>query len=352
MKLRRALVTVAATAALAPAALLCAPAAFADGTPAAASATGDPSAGTSTEPGDGAAGTEPPATGDDTTTPAPADTTPGTADTTPAPDPDETTTPPASPDPSVTDGTDETEPPGDETGGEPGDETGGDECTAYEDSPGTLAELRGLPSQIVAGSGWHGFTFRVSNKTDEAFTSVTADLYAFAYAYDEDITEITKYLHVQYSDRSGWHDLDTDVSAQDALAFGDAGAIAPGHHADVRLRIKVDAQAPTGTGGSVAFAASVNTDGVCGYNVPGDKEYRFEILAADAKPGKVPPATSAPRPANTPAPQASSTPLAGTLAETGSSSMLPAAGVAGALAVLAGAGVVYSVRRREADDRA
>ncbi|MFI7383109.1 hypothetical protein [Streptomyces sp. NPDC049813] len=370
MKLRRALVTAAATAALAPIALLSAPAAFAVETPASsASAESDPAATDSASPatpeegtaetgdpaGDGE-GTDPqaPDTGDtdpgdtDPGDTAPGDTDPGAPDTE-TPGTDDTATPPGDTDPGDDEGgKDETEQPGDE----PGDEAGDEECADYDDSPGTLAELRGLPSKIVAGSGWHGFTFRVSNKTETAFESVTADLYAFAYAYDADTTEITKYLRVQYSDASGWHDLDTGVYARDALSFGDAGAIAPGKHADIALRIKVDAKAPTGIGGSVAFATSVNTDGLCGFSVPEDEEYRFEILAADAKPGTVAPATSAPRPGNTPAPQSSSTPLAGTLAETGSSSMLPTVGVVGGLAVLAGAGVVYSVRRRAAGDEA
>ncbi|GAA2290483.1 LPXTG cell wall anchor domain-containing protein [Streptomyces kunmingensis] len=360
MKLRRALVTAAATAAVAPLALLSAPAAFASveapGTSAVAGT--DPSASQTASPGTGEPGTTetetPPAGGsseeggsteDGANTPDPGSegTTPDT-ETPPVTTPDPET-PPSVPDPSETD---ETEQPGDE----PGDEAGDDECVDYEDSPGTLAELRGLPSKIVAGSGWHGFTFRVSNKTDTAFESVTADLYTFAYAYDRDTTEITKYLHVQHKDKSGWHNVDTGIYAQDTLSFGEAGALAPGEHADLQLRIKVDPKAPTGIGGSVAFATSVNTDGLCGFNVPEDQEYRFEILAADAKPGKVTPATSAPRPSNTPAPQASSTPLAGSLAETGADSTLPTLGFAGGLAVVAGAGVVYSVRRRKVSNEA
>jgi LPXTG-motif cell wall-anchored protein len=339
MKLRRALVTAAATAAIAPIALLSAPAAFAGETPGTtgetvetappaspATSSETPSTGT-TETGSPETGTKSPSPSDTQTPPA------SSSPTTKAPSPSDSETATTSPEPSDSD--------------EPGDE-----CSDYEDSPGTLAELRGLPSKIVAGSGWHGFTFRVSNMTDTAFESVSADLYAFAFAYDEDTTEITKYLRVQYSDGSGWHDVDTSVSAQDALSFGDAGAIAPGKHADVKLRLKVDAKAPTGIGGSVAFATSVNADGVCGFSVPEDQEYRFEILAAGTKPGTVPPATSSPRPSNTPAPQASSTPLAGSLAETGSSSMLPTLGLVGGVAVLAGAGVVYSVRRRKVSNEA
>ncbi|MFJ9178904.1 hypothetical protein [Streptomyces sp. NPDC102360] len=61
-----------------------------------------------------------------------------------------------------------------------------EECTAGEDSPGPLAELRGLPSKIVAGSGWHGFTFRVTNMTDQDFASARAQVYAFSFAYEDE----------------------------------------------------------------------------------------------------------------------------------------------------------------------
>ncbi|MEV5608259.1 peptidase [Streptomyces sp. NPDC052225] len=331
MKLRRALVTAAATAAIAPIALLSAPAAFADATP----NTG------ATETQTTSPEVTPPASTTPAETTSPVQTpgeTPPTAGETTKPAEVAPTTKPAETSPSATDSATATASPTD------------DECTDYEDSPGTLAELRGLPSKIVAGSGWHGFTFRVSNFTGEDFESVSAEMYAFAYAYDANTTEISKYLHVQwYEDGAGWHDLDTSIDSPDDVSFPASGALAAGAHADIKLRIQVDAKAPKGIGGSVAFATSVNAEGVCGFSVPEDQEYRFEILAAGTKPGKVPPATPAPTPSssNTPAPQSSSTPLSGSMAETGSSSMLPTVGLVGGIAVVAGAGVVYSVRRRK-----
>ncbi|MYW68358.1 peptidase [Streptomyces sp. SID8379] len=333
MKLRRALVTAAATAAIAPIALLSAPAAFADPAPGATAET------TATTPAPQETETQTPPAEETPAEETPAETpqtdNPGTGDTPPgevAP-----VTPP-----------EKTDEPTDGPTDEPTDEA--DECSKYEDSPGTLAELRGLPSKIVAGSGWHGFTFRVSNYTGENFESVSAGLYAFAFQYNEDATEISRYLHVQWSDGSVWQNIDTEIDADD---FADLGSLAPKKHADLKLRIKVDAKAPSGLGGSMAFATSVNADGVCGFSVPEDQEYRFEILAAgNATPSTVPPATSTPEPSNTPAPQSSSTPLAGSLAATGSSSMLPTVGVIGGLAVVAGAGVVYSVRRRKVSNEA
>ncbi|MYT68579.1 MULTISPECIES: LPXTG cell wall anchor domain-containing protein [unclassified Streptomyces] len=329
MKLRRALVTAAATAAIAPIALLSAPGAFADGVPGTTTettaTTPDPSA---TE----SASAEETPPSDAGTTPAAEETTPTADDRTPAqiaPAKTPRSTPPETTDPV-------------------------DECTEFEDDPGTLAELRGLPSKIVAGSGWHDFTYRVSNYTGKAFVSWSADLIAFSYAYDgEDATETTRYLHVQWFDGSAWHKADSGLGSTHE-SFGNGGPLAPGAHADVKLRIAVDAKAPAGLGASFAFATSVDADGVCSDSVPEDQEYNFEILPATAQPGKVPPATAQPkpRPSNTPAPQSSSTPLAGSLASTGSSSMLPTVGIVGGVAVLAGAGVVYAVRRRKVSDDA
>ncbi|WP_353944233.1 LPXTG cell wall anchor domain-containing protein [Streptomyces sp. HUAS MG91] len=334
MKLRRALVTAAATAAIAPIALLSAPGAFADETPATVSET-------TTTPSPETPESTPPAA---ETTPSDAGTTPAAEDSTPA-----TKVTPAgiapTEDPEKTPGED-TETPTDPA----------DECTDHEDSPGTLADLRGLPSEIVAGSGWHGFTYRISNYTGKAFESWSADLIAFSYAYNgDDATETTRFLHVQWFDGSAWHGVDSGLEDTHE-SFGHGGPLAPGAHADIKLRIAVDAAAPAGLGASFAFATSVDADGVCGYSVPEDQEYNFEILPAATKPGKVPPATAAPKPSakpsNTPAPQSSSTPLAGSLASTGSSSVLPTVGIVGGVAVLAGAGVVYSVRRRKVSDEA
>ncbi|MFI7338599.1 LPXTG cell wall anchor domain-containing protein [Streptomyces sp. NPDC050085] len=346
MKLRRALVTAAATAAIAPIALLSAPAAFAEEppgtvaestTPAATqtpAATETPEANETTEtPGSN----ETPETPKTPETPAtPKTESPGTADTK---TPETPKTPPA-PSDSTTPSTGASEEPGD------------DECKDYEDSPQTLAELRDLPSKIVAGSGWHGFTYRVTNKTDKDFTEVRAQVYAFAYAADRNLTDITDHLRLQYSDGSKWHDIDNVLEHNED--FTATGTLASGKHADVKLRIAVDAKAPAGAGAGIAFATSIDTEGVCGYYVPDDESWNFDILAAGTKTdGDVPPATPEPKPSNTPAPQSSSTPLtSGSLASTGSSSMLPTLGLFGGIAVVAGAGVVYSVRRRKVSDEA
>ncbi|MET8469952.1 hypothetical protein ABZY90_02605 [Streptomyces sp. NPDC006422] len=239
-----------------------------------------------------------------------------------------------------------------------------DTCTAAEDSPGTLAELRGLPSKIVAGSGWHAFTFRVTNMTDQDFASARAQVYAFSFAY-EDESDTSRYLSLQWFDGSAWRDLDNDVE-HDA-SFPASGPLARGAHSDVRMRIAVDAKAPAGAGAGLALAVSVDPEGVCGYSVPEDAYWDFDILAAGSSSGHVPPAsghTGKPKPtaaagasasasaSSAPSPQASSTPVDGSLASTGAGSLVPTFGAAAGVAVVAGAGVVYAVRRRRVGDEA
>ncbi|MFI7010251.1 peptidase [Streptomyces sp. NPDC050145] len=367
MKLRRALVTAAATAALAPIALLSAPAAFAD----------DPAPVTTA----GATDTQPTETPD----PAPSTDAPGTGESDGSADAEQ---PPAGgtedgsgSEAGTEDGSGAEAGTGEEAGTEPGTEPGAEDGTktetpgtetptttspspsettdplescddvADEDDKGTVAELRGLPSKIVAGSGWHDFTYRVANASDRDFDKVYASLYVFAVADDAEGSDATKYLTVQWRGADGWHDA--AIGDETMLPFQHSGPLAPGEHADFALRIQVDAKAPAGFGAGVSLGMSVDSDGLCSFNDGENSLYEFEILAAGTKPGEVPPAKGKPgkpvkpRPSNTPAPQASSTPLGGSLAETGSSSMLPTVGMIGGIAVVAGAGVVYSVRRRK-----
>lgn len=332
MKLRRALVTAAATAAIAPIALLSAPGAF---------ATDEPSAPETTASSPAASESTASETPDDTASPS-ASVSESASDTA-SPSASESATDTASPSSSSS----ATTTPSDSAS--PSDPS--DECSAIDDDPDTVTELRGLPSKIVAGSGWHGFTYRVTNDSDRTFETVEASLWVFAYADDDDLTETTKYVHVQWSDGTTWHDV--DANTEEYLPFASTGKVEPGEHTDAKLRIKVDAKAPAGAGAALAVGLSVDDEGNCGWS-DDSKFYDFEILAAGTKPGTVPPAEGKPgkpKP-NTPAPQSSSTPLDGSLAHTGSSSMVPTIGLVGGVAVVAGAGVMYSVRRRKASHEA
>ncbi|QXE35636.1 peptidase [Streptomyces sp. GMY02] len=219
--------------------------------------------------------------------------------------------------------------------------------------------VTGLPSKIVAGSTTN-FSLRVTNGTDKT------------------LDEVSPYVYFHATDKSGYNVIDDAFHLQWSTAASPAwknvekgsraGSISPlkaGAHADVKLRLKVDAKAPAGDG--LAFVAGdyVNDDESCGGNL--STEYDFELLAAgssvpgdvdDAKPGKTTPQT----PDNKPQGSTSTTPLdsantadsaaTGSLASTGSPSALPQFAAAAGAAVALGAVAVFVVRRRKADSAA
>ncbi|MGW2057716.1 peptidase [Streptomyces sp. NPDC001840] len=208
--------------------------------------------------------------------------------------------------------------------------------------------VTGLPSKIVAGSTTD-FSLRVTNGTDKTLDEV----FPFVYFHATDksgYNVIDKAFHLQWSTTASpaWKNVEE---------VGSAGSISPlkAHaHADVKLRLKVDAKAPAGDG--LAFVAGdyIN-DESCGGNLP--TEYAFELLAAgsavddvdDAKPGKSTPGT----PDNRAQGVTSTTPLdsvaTGSLASTGSPSALPQFAAAAGATVVLGAVAVFAVRRRNAD---
>ncbi|MFD8965882.1 peptidase [Streptomyces sp. NPDC059568] len=215
--------------------------------------------------------------------------------------------------------------------------------------------VTGLPSKIVAGSTTD-FSLRVTNGTDKTLGEVSP--YVYFHATDKSgYNVIDDAFHLQWSTAASpaWKNVGED---------GYGGSISPlkaGAHADMKLRLKVDAKAPAGDG--LAFVAGnyVNGDESCGGNLPG--EYAFELLAAgsvaddvdDAKPGKTRPQT----PDNRPQGVTSTTPVdsgnavgTGSLASTGSSSALPQFAAAAGVAVALGAVAVFVVRRRKADSAA
>ncbi|MFD7439802.1 LAETG motif-containing sortase-dependent surface protein [Streptomyces sp. NPDC059909] len=224
----------------------------------------------------------------------------------------------------------------------------GEEDCVFESKLTTV--VSGLPSKIVAGSTTD-FSLRVTNGTDKTLDEV----FPFVYFHATDksgYNVIDDAFHLQWSTAASpaWKNVEEDG--------GYAGSVSPlkaGAHADVKLRLKVDAKAPAGDG--LAFVAGdyINDDESCGGN--DFTEYAFELLAAgsdagkvdDAKPGKTTPQT----PDNKPQGVTSTTPVnSGSLANTGSSSALPQLAAAAGAAVALGAGAVFVVRRRKAGSAA
>ncbi|WP_432248451.1 hypothetical protein ACRAR1_12795 [Streptomyces sanyensis] len=341
MKIRRSLALAAATAAMAPAVLLAAPAAYA------------------TDNG--------PSSPESQTTPAPAESTPAADDTTPAAEEtkpaEESTTPAAEEtkpaEESTTPAAEETTPSDDST-----PETGSTSPSpsASATSPAGPAEcsdedmrfdgdlrtdLSGLPSKIVAGSGFHGFTLNVDNKADHGYERI--DFGVFAALTDEnDFFVDTGNLTLQFKDPAtgAWTDISLDEEDEHAgyLGYTDIKA----HESfSVDLRLSVDKKAPAGLGFAISIGMYADDEGNCVY-ADDESYYKFDILAAGSTP--VDTGDAKPQGGSKPLPQkpTGNTPIdpEGRLAATGSSSALPVIALAGGAAVAVGVGATFLVRRR------
>ncbi|MFJ7964630.1 LAETG motif-containing sortase-dependent surface protein [Streptomyces sp. NPDC096324] len=322
MKLRRAMATAAATAVIAPLALLSvAPAAFAEESPSpSASVSESPSESASPSASESAPG----ATGE-----ASASASASTSESESAPAPSGSSSA-SSPAPSASESESESPEP------EPSD------CS---DSK-VQVSINGLPGKIAAGSGWHKFSLDVLNNSD----STLSDLGFFAGASpDKNGEDMFKSKQVQLQaynpDDKVWEDVDDGGYAVGFVGYTDE--LKPDYEVDIPLRINVKSSAPVGAGFSLGASIYGDADAECtGF---GDVAYKFQIVAAGTdtdgtKPqggGKVPVSDKPADKSNTPA-------VDGSLAETGSSSALPMIGLAGGIAVVAGAGALVVVRRRKA----
>ncbi len=350
MRLRRALATVAATAAIAPVALLVAPAAFASGetpSPAAASESAPGGTETNPSPGESSGQTEPPAptgsseqtesapapTGSESTEPGKPTSDPSASESAGAPGPtaSESTTAPASPSPSAS----STEDP----------ETPLPEPSLCDDSKVDV-DITGLPGKIAAGSGWHKFSLTVANNSGSTLDDLE---YLAGVSPDADGEELFQNKQVGLQawnpEDKVWDDLD-----EFGYAFGYAGVteeLPPDYLVDIPMRINVKAGAPVGAGFTLGATIYGDADGECtGF---GEVAYKFQIVAAGTDTEGTKPQTGGKAPVATERPSADTPAVTGSLAETGSSSALPAIGLVGGLAVVVGGGAVFVVRRRKAD---
>ncbi|MCI3276092.1 LAETG motif-containing sortase-dependent surface protein [Streptomyces cylindrosporus] len=351
MKLRRAMGVAAATAVLAPLALLSAPVAFAtDETP--DTSTSSPATDESTPAADDttpAADDTTPAADDttpaaDDTTPAAEDTTPAAGDTTPAAD---DTTPAAAessssatPTPSAS----ETAP---EDGGELCVDDNGD--STAELSADLKSGLSGLPETIVAGGGWTAFSFNVSNKGDEEIKDIKPLIGVAAIGW-EDEKDYSGEIQVQVFDKSSktWQTI--------ADAAGEGGtfpafSLSGGQSVSYQLRLKVSGKVPDSLGLTGGLAEYQDEEGCWVADDPNGWIYFFDILAAGSdagNPDDAKPQTGGMKPLE----DVSDVDATGSLAETGSSSALPMIALTGGAAVALGGGAVFAVRRRRAGTHA
>jgi LPXTG-motif cell wall-anchored protein len=322
MNLRRTLAVTAATAALVPAALLSAAAAHADDTEttstatATATATESESSSASPSASDSASAS---ASASDSSSPSASAT--ASASVSPSPSPSATGS--AAP----TDG--------------PACDYSGDDDTVDDN---LTTALSGLPSKIVAGSGWHGFTLEVGNDSDTDFARV--DLGVFALAVDGQSYDLsTDHLALQWQDPASgvWHDISLD---EDDATAGYVGYTDLKAHDSVSLKIRlsVDKTAPAGTGVALSIGSYADGNGDCVYS-GGDSFYSFDILAAGSDAGDG--GDAEPQTGGSSHTKPAGDTEIGSLAETGSSSALPFIALAGGAAVAFGGGAMFVVRRRK-----
>ncbi|MYV49308.1 LAETG motif-containing sortase-dependent surface protein [Streptomyces sp. SID2888] len=351
MKLRRAVVATAATAVIAPLALLSAPVAFASEaptTPANSQTAGEKSEEpTETATPEGDQKSEEPT---ETATP-PAD------DEEKGEEPTETTTPPAgddeeSPAPSAS--------PSSSASPKPSPTTGGDDFDPYTDCQSVKlddnlsASISGLPNKIVAGSGWHNFKFVVTNNSDKDLKNVWVNAFT---EYNDDVnlddSLALNLATIQVKQDGKWNDSyheafgDTTLTGTFTALFGNLDAHTT---AELDLRVSVKASAPAGSSFAISQAVYAGKGKTCYMN--GDY-YDFEIVAAgskapggvgDSKPNGKKPSGVVNQDVK---PQGGVKEVTGSLAETGSSSALPTIALVGGIAVVAGGGAVFAMRRRK-----
>ncbi|NEE27520.1 peptidase, partial [Streptomyces sp. SID7982] len=214
---------------------------------------------------------------------------------------------------------------------EEGEEGGeGEDCEPELD---LTSKVTGLPDTLVAGTSTD-FSLRVTNGSDRHMDKVLA--FVSVHATDTSgLKDTEKFFRLQWSTKSApkWQNADADDY------IDGVGALKPGAHADVKLRLTLDKATPAGNGVAFFAADFFNEDGSCG-GAPDLDMYEFDVKAAGSKPGKtedVKPSTT-PRPGNTgttPQGSASGTPATtGSLAATGSSSATTSIALAGGAAVL------------------
>ncbi|MFI2375099.1 LAETG motif-containing sortase-dependent surface protein [Streptomyces sp. NPDC018964] len=328
MKLRRAVAAAAATAVIAPLALFSAPAAFATGGEEAPGTSTSTSAGEESLPADG----ENPPTEDEN--PPADDENPPTEDENPPADdenpPTEDENPPA-------DDEDDVELCLDEEG-----------KSTTELSADLHSGLSGLPETIVAGSGWTTFSFDVSNRGDDEIKDIRPLIGVTALGWDE--KDHSGQVTVQVLDKATgtWNTLADAAGEGGTFAAFSLGA---GRSVSYQLRLSVSGKAPDALGLVGGFAEYADDEGCWIADDSNGWIYFFDILAAGSDPGEpndAEPQTGGKVEIDEALDEVKDVEVTGSLAETGSSSALPMIGLAGGVAVVAGAGAVFVVRRRQA----
>ena len=323
MKLRRALAAAAATAAIAPLALLSAPAAFASEDTSSPSVSGSPSDTSSVS-----ASASPSQSASSSTSASASASQSASSSASSSASQSAPATPPS-----------QSSEPSDEPSGPAG------ECT---DSKADVS-ISGLPGKIAAGSGWHKFPLNVANNSNSPLENLI--FFAGASA-DKSGDGLFKSKQVQLQawnpDSKKWENLNEGGYAVGYV--GTADELKPDYEIDIPMRVNVTSSAPVGAGFSLgATIYDDNAEKCTGY---GEIAYKFQIVAAGTDTDGTKPQEGGKAPVTNTKPSSSTPEVTGTLASTGSSSALPTIALVGGVAVVAGGGVMFAVRRRKAGGRA
>ncbi|WP_405821203.1 LPXTG cell wall anchor domain-containing protein [Streptomyces sp. NBC_01390] len=344
MKLRRAMVAAAATAVISPLALLSAPVAFADESP---SATPSETAVTETPsqtPSDSA-----PASPSD---PAPSDTG------LPSDVPSNSASPSASVSDSSSPSASVSASPS--VSAEPSENPTDPDVPFCEDldedysDARVSADIKGLPGKIVAGDGFHGFKLVVTNDSKADIKGVAFYAEIENYEFDE-AKFLSPYVDLEFKnpETGKWDRIGDDDWAGDYFFYVDK--LKAGASQSVDLRVSIDKKAPAGD--AYSFGSGAYLDNIDGQDciAEGWAQYDFKVLksgSSNTDPGSATPSDNGSKdPVHKPQGSVSDLPT-GNLADTGSSSALPVIGLVGGVAVVAGAGAVFAMRRRKAGTEA
>ncbi|MFF6804637.1 LAETG motif-containing sortase-dependent surface protein [Streptomyces sp. NPDC012616] len=344
MNLRRTMVTVAATAVIAPLALLSAPVAFAEeggtSSPSASSSeTGTSSASAAASDGQSTSGAPTDASSASSASSSPSDDKKASGSSSGSSSPTSSSSGKAGASASATESGDGFDP--------------YEDCDSFDLDEKLSAQVKGLPSKIVAGSGWHGFTFAVDNDSDRDLKNVYIDAF-LEYGDEANDAFLSEGLAViQVKEDGKWtnsfQDSFEDEHGKTVNVTGSfvglLDTLEKHSSASLELRVKVKASAPAGSSFALSEAIYAGEGSACYGN--GDF-YDVRILAAGADAGGAGDAKpNGDKPTSGVKPQGDAKPISGSLAETGSDSALPVIGLVGGVAVLAGAGAVFAVRRRK-----
>jgi LPXTG-motif cell wall-anchored protein len=326
MKLRRALAAAAATAAIAPLALLSAPAAFASDNTSSPSTSVSPTdtsfAGASTSASTSASASQSASSSASASTSASASqsSSPSSSASSPAPST------------SAPEGTESPEP----------------EPSLCEDTKVDVT-ITGLPGKIAAGSGWHKFSLNVANNSGHTLQDLDFFAGASADKAGENLfTSKQVQLQAWNPEDNVWENLNDGGYAVGYVGYTDE--LKSDYEVNVPLRINVAKSAPVGAGFSLGATIYADSDANC--TGAGEVSYKFQIVSPGTDTDGTKPQEGGKAPVTSTKPSSTTPKVTGTLASTGSSSALPTIALVGGVAVVAGGGVVFAVRRRKAGGHA